>query len=199
VHGKVTRLESYGAFVDIGGGVEGLVHVSNIARERLESPSDVLKVGQEVDAKVLEIKEGGKRIGLGMKQLLPDPWDEVDERLRPEQVLQAKVVRVTDFGAFLEIEPGLEGLLHVSQMAGGGSRRGGRGGGPEVGSVLTVRVVSVDRFERRISLSSFDSRGAVIGSEDAADVGEIDRVLEQSKDHSVGTNLGDLFRKALEE
>lgn len=200
VHGKVTRIESYGAFVDIGGGVEGLVHVSNIARERLDSPEDVLKVGQQVDAKVLEIKEGGKRIGLGMKQLLPDPWDDVEDRLRPEQVVQAKVVRVLDFGAFLEIVPGLEGLLHVSQIAGGSARKGRGGkGGPEVGSELTVRVVSVDRIERRISLSCFDSRGAVIGSEEAAGAAEIDQVLDESKNQTLGTNLGNLFKKALED
>ncbi len=200
VHGKVTRVESYGAFVDIGGGIEGLVHVSNISRERVENASDVLKAGQQVDAQVLEIKEGGKRIGLGMKQLLPDPWDDVEERMRPEQVVQAKVAKVMDFGLFLELEPGLEGLLHVSQMGDGDNRRNTRSkGGPAEGTELTVRVVSIDRAARRIALSRLDSRGALIGSEEAAGAAEIDQVLRASEDQNLGTNLGNLFKKALED
>jgi ribosomal protein S1 len=200
VRGKITRVESYGAFVDIGNGIEGLVHVSNLSRKRVENPADVVKVGQEVAAMVLDIKEGGKRIGLGLKQLEPDPWDDAVHRYRTDQVVEARVVKLMEFGAFMELEPGLEGLLHVSQMSSGGegAPRPGRrkSGGPAVGDVLSVRVQNVDPMERRISLSRLDARGALLGSEEAADAGEIDEVLKDST-KQIGTNLGSLFKKAL--
>ncbi len=196
VHGKVTRVESFGAFVDIKNGVEGLVHVSNIARERVNDAKDVLKVGQEVHAKVLEIKEGGKRIGLGLKQLLPDPWDDAEERYQTDQIVQARVVKAMEFGLFLELEPGLEGLLHVSQMGEAGRRGGRRKDGPAAGSMLAVRIVSIDRAQRRIALSRLDTHGALIGSEEAAGAAEIDDVLKSGREQ-LGTNLGNLFKKAL--
>ena len=195
--GKVKRVETFGAFVDIGG-VEGLVHVSNIARERVEDASEVLKVGQDVQVMVLDIKEGGRRIGLGMKQLLPDPWDDAQYRYRPDQVVDAKVVRAMDFGWFMELEPGLEGLLHVSQLGDGAPRGARKKGGPEVGESLSVRIVNVDPAQRRIGLSRLDSRGALIGSEEAAGAAEIDEVLRDSEgQQNLGTNLGNLFKKAL--
>lgn len=197
VRGKVTRIENFGAFVDIGGGVEGLVHVSNISRTRVEDPNDVLKVGQEVEAQVLDIKDGGKRIGLGMKQLEPDPWDTAVEKYAVDQLVEAKVVKVLDFGAFLELEPGLEGLLHVSQMGDGGGQRGGRRKPScAVGDAMTVRISNVDPMERRISLSLLDPRGAKLGSDEAAGSNEIEDVLKDS-DQEIGTNLGNLFKKAL--
>lgn len=198
VRGKVTRVEPYGAFVDIGGGVEGLVHVSNISRQRVEDASQVLEPGQEVEAKVLEIKEGGKRIGLGMKQLLPDPWDDDELLPRPDQVLEAKVTKVMEFGVFMELRPGLEGLLHVSQLGDGG-RTGRRRDLPAPGASLSVRVVSVDRASRRIALSRLDPRGALLGSEEAADAAEIDDVLRSGEGRSLGTNLGNLFKRAMGE
>ncbi len=197
VHGKITRVEGFGAFVDIGGGVEGLLHVSNISRKRVEDVSEVLSPGQEVKVMILDIKEGGRRIGLGMKQLEPDPWDDAVHRYRDDQIVEATIVKVLDFGAFLELEPGLEGLLHVSQMGDGGGQRGGRkqaGGTP--GEKLTVRIASIDPMERRISLSTLDSRGAKLGSEEAAGAAEIDSVLRDGK-QQIGTNLGNLFKKAL--
>lgn len=199
VRGKVTRIESFGAFVNIGDGVEGLVHVSNLSLKRVDDPNDVLEVGQEVEAKVLDIKDGGQRIGLGIKQMQPDPWEHVATRLQPDTIVEAKVTRLMEFGAFMEIEPGLEGLLHISQM-GTGNQQGGRrrgAGGLEIGQELSVRVQEVDSFARRISLSRLDSRGALLGSEEAADVGEIDAVLRDGQSRNLGTNLGNLFKKAM--
>ena len=197
LHGKVTRVEGFGAFVDIGGGVEGLLHVSNISRKRVEDVSEVLSTGQDVKVMILDIKEGGRRIGLGMKQLEPDPWDDAVHRFRDDQIVEATVMKVLDFGAFLELEPGLEGLLHVSQMGDGGGQRGGRAK-PSCtpGEKLTVRIESIDPMERRISLSMLDSRGAKLGSEEAAGAAEIDNVLRESS-QQIGTNLGNLFKKAL--
>jgi ribosomal protein S1 len=195
VQGKVTRTEPFGAFVDIGGGLEGLVHVSNLSLRRVENASEVLRKGQEVRVKVLEIKEGGKRIGLGMKQLEADPWQGAASRYPENAVVQGTVVRLTEFGAFLELEPGLDGLLHVSQMGPERVRR------PKdvlaAGQELAVRVVSIDPGRQRISLSRLDPRGAVIGSDQAVDGGMIEDVIRSTEGAGAQTNLGDLFRKAL--
>ncbi|MCZ6598461.1 MAG: S1 RNA-binding domain-containing protein [Planctomycetota bacterium] len=197
LHGKVTRLETFGAFVDVGHGVEGLVHVSNISYRRVERPDEVLRVGQEVDVQVLEVTEGGRRIGLGMKQLEADPWDDADTRFATDAVVEGTVRRLVDFGAFVEIAPGLEGLLHVSAMGHGRVRHA-----KDVlsqGEKVSVRVVKIDKSARRISLSRLDSRGVLLGSEDSAEGEVVDEVLRESEQKQVGTNLGDLFRKALKK
>ncbi len=196
VRGKVTRVEPFGAFVDLGRGVEGLVHVSNLSRKRVEKPDEVVEVGQSVEAQVLKIEEGGKRIGLGMKQLEPDPWDDAAAFLRPDQVVTGKVVRLMDFGAFVEVAEGVEGLLHVSQMAKDRVRR--PQDAVKVGEEVQVRVQSIDPVARRISLSRLDARGAVLGSEDAVDDAIIDEVIQQNQSAPSGTNLGSLFKRALE-
>ncbi|HED66292.1 MAG TPA: S1 RNA-binding domain-containing protein [Planctomycetes bacterium] len=192
--GKVTRIEPFGAFVDLGG-IEGLLHVSNISHQRVEHPEEKLAVGQDVEVQILRIEEGGKRIGLGMKQLETDPWDEAAERLRPDSIVTGTVRRIADYGAFVEVLPGIDGLLHVSQLGVGRVQR--VGSVVSVGDEVTVRVISVDPVARRISLSRLDPRGALIGSEEAAAGEEIEEVLRS--DSSIGTNLGALFKKALDK
>jgi ribosomal protein S1 len=197
VRGKVTRVESFGAFVDIGGGLEGLVHVSNLSRRRVENAGAVVAVGQEVQAQILEIKDGGKRIGLSMKALEPDPWEGVAHRFSVDSVVEGRVTRVADFGAFVELEPGLEGLLHVSQMGKDRVRRPSDLVKP--GDKLAVRIVSIATVERRLSLSRLDPRGAVLGSEEAVDASVIDEALGKNAPQPAKTNLGSLFKKALED
>jgi len=194
--GKVTRVEAFGAFIDVGNGLEGLCHVSNISRQRVNDVNDVLTVGQEVQVKVLEIKEGGKRIGLGMKQLEPDPWDEVEHRYHVDGQVSGKVTRIADFGAFVELEPGLEGLLHVSQL--GQDRVRKVSDAVKVGEEVTVRIQAIEVGARRISLSRLDSRGAVLGSDEAVDASVIDENLARPDDKGLSTNLGSLFKRALE-
>ena len=116
VSGTVRSLTDYGAFVDIGG-VDGLLHISDIAWGRIEKPADVLTVGQQIEAKVLKIEPAGKRISLGMKQLQPHPWDAVAGKYTAGERVRGKVTRVTDFGAFVELEPGIEGMIHLSEMS----------------------------------------------------------------------------------
>ena len=199
VTGKVTRIEPFGAFVDLGNGLEGLLHVSNISRKRVENPADVLEVNAEIQVQVLEIKDGGKRIGLGKKQLEPDPWDEIEHTLREGSVVTGKVTRVAEFGAFVEVMDGIDGLVHVSQL-GAGERVRRVSDVAKVGEEWTVRVVSIDRFAGRLGLSRLDSRGAIIGSEDSVEAGVIDEVLEKSnQQQTLGTNLGDLFKQALQK
>ncbi len=196
ISGKVTRIEEFGAFVNIGHGIEGLVHVSQISRKRVEKVDEHLKVGQDVQTMILEIKEGGKKISLGMKQLEPDPWDEVPHRLSVDAQITGKVTRLMDFGAFVEVLPGIEGLLHVSQISTERIQNIQRV--LSVGQEVAVRVSNIDPGSQRIGLSRLDARGAMIGSEDAVDNGDIQAALNQSPT-PMGTNLGDLFKKALEK
>lgn len=116
VLGTVRSLADYGAFVELGG-VDGLLHISDISWQRVAKPSDVLTVGDQIQVKVLKVDAASKRIGLGMKQLLPHPWDGIEDRLKVGDRLQGTVTRATDFGGFVEVEPGVEGMVHVSEMS----------------------------------------------------------------------------------
>jgi small subunit ribosomal protein S1 len=116
VTGTVRTLMPYGAFVDIGG-MDGLLHVSDISRARIAKPEDVLSVGQELELRILKIDPETRKISLGMKQLQPEPWETAAERYMPGARVTGTVTRVTDFGAFVELEPGLEGMIHVSEMS----------------------------------------------------------------------------------
>jgi len=116
-HGKIVSLTNYGAFVELEKGVEGLVHVSEMSwTRRVRHPSKLVNVGDEVDVQVLDVNKGQKRISLGMKQVEADPWDTIDQRYQPGMRVQGKVRNLTDFGAFVELEPGIDGLLHISDM-----------------------------------------------------------------------------------
>ena len=195
VRGRVKRLEAYGAFVEIAPGVEGLLHVSNIAHRAPERPDDALQIGQEVDVRILDVTEGGKRIGLGMKQLQRDPWDDVPGMLAEDQIVTGRVVRVLDFGAFVEVLPGVDGLLHASRLSRERVPDARRVLSP--GQEVTVRVARVDAHQKKIWLTRLDERGAVLGSDDAIDRADVAEVLE--RDHRpLGTNLGALFKKALD-
>ncbi|HUB19623.1 MAG TPA: 30S ribosomal protein S1 [Acidobacteriaceae bacterium] len=116
LEGKVRSLMSYGAFVDLGG-IDGLLHISDIAWSRVEKPEDVLTLGQDVRVKVLKIDAETRRISLGMKQLEPEPWEKAGEKYKAGDRVRGTVTRLTDFGAFVELEPGIEGLIHVSEMS----------------------------------------------------------------------------------
>ncbi|OAU94092.1 30S ribosomal protein S1, partial [Lacticaseibacillus rhamnosus] len=116
VEGKVARLTNFGAFVDLGG-VDGLVHVSEISFDHVDKPSDVLKVGQEIKVKVLNVDPDRNRISLSIKATLPQPWDDIEEKAPAGSVLTGTVKRLTTFGAFVEVFPGVEGLVHISQIS----------------------------------------------------------------------------------
>jgi ribosomal protein S1 len=164
---------------------------------RVGHPSEAVRIGQELELKILEISEGGRRIGLGLKQLQPDPWDEVAARYPVDTVFTGKVRRLTDFGAFIELVPGVEGLLHVSQLGGGHVRHAKEVLKP--GQQLTVRVTKMDVPAHRVSLSRLDTRGGMLDGESAADAGMISEVLQKTQESSIGTNLGALFKKALKK
>jgi ribosomal protein S1 len=195
VKGKIVRIEPFGAFVDLGGGIEGMVHVSHLSRRRVESPSELVAVGQEVEAKILEIKESGKRISLSMKELEPDPWTDVGARFAADMVVNGRVTRLTDFGAFVELSPGLEGLIHVSQLGKERVRRASDA--VRAGQELPVRILAIEPARQRISLSRLDARGAVLGSDEAVDSSVIDEAMQKNVSKPIGTNLGNLFKNAL--
>jgi small subunit ribosomal protein S1 len=152
VSGRVRNLTDFGAFVELEAGVDGLLHISDMSWTRnVAHPSELLKKGQDIDTVILSLDRENKRISLGLKQLQPDPWSTVAQRFPMGSRVTGKVVRLTDFGAFVELEPGVDGLLHVSQMANRPINR------PEdlvaVGDELTLLVIRVDPNERRIGLS----------------------------------------------
>lgn len=151
VPGIVRRLTDFGAFVDIGGGVEGLLHVSEMAWSRVRHPKDVLTEGDEVEVMVLEVNEERERISLSLKETLPDPWDTVDERFDTGQITQATITRVVDFGAFAKLEDGVEGLIHISQLADRHVASPSEVVSP--GDSVEVKVISLDKRARRIGLS----------------------------------------------
>src|SRR5213594_2205184 len=152
VSGRVRNLTDFGAFIELEPGVDGLLHISDMSWTRsVGHPSEVLKKGQEVETQILNIDRDNKRISLGLKQIQPDPWSTVAQRFPMGSRVTGKVVRLTDFGAFVELEPGVDGLLHISQM----SNRpiGTPAEVVNVGDELALLVIRVDPNERRIGLS----------------------------------------------
>ena len=150
VRGTVRSLADYGAFVDLGG-VDGLLHVGDISWSRIEKPGDVLTVGQEVEARVLKIEPERRRIGLGLKQLTPHPWDAVEGKYTAGQRVRGTVTRLMDFGAFVELEPGVEGLIHISEMA-WGKKVKSPADVVKPGETVEAIVLDSKPAERRISL-----------------------------------------------
>ena len=150
VHGTVRSLTDYGAFIDIGG-VDALLHVSDISRSRVSKPADVLSVGQEIEVKVLKIDPEKRRISVGMKQLEPDPWDSVAAKYKPGERAHGTVTRVLDFGAFVELEPGIEGLIHISEMSWAKKVRT-PSDVVKPGETVEAVILGVSAGERRISL-----------------------------------------------
>jgi small subunit ribosomal protein S1 len=150
VEGVVKNITDYGAFIDLGG-IDGLLHVTDISWKRVNHPSEALQVGQNVRVQIIRYNEENQRISLGMKQLESDPWDEVARRFTPGQKLHGKITNITDYGAFVEIEPGIEGLVHVSEMSWTKKNvHPNRIVNP--GDAVDVQVLDIDMDKRRISL-----------------------------------------------
>jgi len=151
--GIVSGLRDFGAFVDLGG-ADGLIHISELAWHRVKHPREVLRVGQEVEVYVLRLDQEGRRIGLSLKRLQPNPWTQVDELYHVGQIVEGVVSRVTQFGAFVSMEPGIEALLHASQIA---------DPAPEnpadflhEGQVIQARIISIEPHRQRLGLSLRD-------------------------------------------
>lgn len=151
VTGIVRRITDFGAFVDIGSGVEGLLHVSEMAWSRVRHPSDIVSEDDEIRIMVLNVDRESERISLGLKQTLPDPWDDIDERYRVGEIVEGQVTRVVDFGAFVKLEDGVEGLVHISQMA--DHHVNDPREVVQEGEEVQVKILSIDGAAHRIGLS----------------------------------------------
>lgn len=149
-HGTVSNICDFGAFVDLGG-IDGLIHISELSWDRVTLPQEVLQVGDEVDVYVLRVDRERKRIALSLKRLRPDPWSLVDQKYEIGQLVQGTVTNVVKFGAFVRIEEGIEGLVHISELA-EGSISNPRHVVKE-GDVLTLRLISINSRRRRMGLS----------------------------------------------
>ncbi|MFC2694938.1 MAG: S1 RNA-binding domain-containing protein, partial [Lactobacillus sp.] len=150
IEGKVSRLTGFGAFVDVGG-VDGLVHISEISYKHVDKPSDVLKTGQDIKVKVIGIDNEKHRISLSIKQTLPSPFEEATANLSEGDVIEGKVETLTSFGAFVEVADGIQGLVHVSEIS--YKHVDKPSDVLKVGETVKVRVLNIDPSKRRISLS----------------------------------------------
>jgi len=201
--GRVTSLADFGAFVNIEG-ADGLVHLSEISWDRIQHPSEVLKVGQEVKVKVISVDQERKRIGLSIRQLLKDPWLEKVEALKEGMLIQGTITHLTKFGAFARLDEDLEGLIHVSELS--EQRVGHPKEVVHEGDVVTLRVIKVDPERRRIGLSlrkvdspayaDFDWKMAL-----AEEVGKVneDEAEEESLEEELTVELVDEEVQVVEE
>ncbi len=151
VCGIVTNITEFGIFVDLGG-VEGLIHVSEISWGRVSHPTEVVSVGESVQAYVIQIDQDRSRIALSMKRLIPNPWESAEERYHPGQVVNAVITSVVPFGAFARLEEGLDGLIHSSEIS-HESSNGDQGCGLYEGQIVQVRILTVNAARQRLGLS----------------------------------------------
>jgi len=188
--GRVVSVRDFGAFVDLGGGIQGLLHVSEMGWSRVTSPNQVVAAGDQITVKVLRVDEATNKISLGLKQLLDDPWATVATTYGVGQVVSGRISRVAQFGVFVELAPGIEGLLPLSET--------GLGQDADVkrtfssGTQIDVVILQVDAAARRIRLSS----RAVATAEEADEVREYNERQDTSPAASVGS-LADKLRGAL--
>jgi small subunit ribosomal protein S1 len=189
VRGKVRNLTNYGAFVELEEGIDGMVHVSDVSWTRkVNHPSEVLKKGDEVDAIVLDVDVQNQRISLGMKQLQTDPWEEIDRHFRIGDVVSGKISKITNFGAFVELKDGIDGLVHISQIS--EDRVEKIKDVLKLAQDVTARVIKIDREERRIGLSI--KAAAYAAERLAAEAAQYDSL----KNGGDLANLGDIFDQA---
>lgn len=188
VSGRVKTITDFGIFIGLGEGVDGLVHVSEISwTKKIRHPSELFKKGQEVEAVVLSVDPKNERFSLGIKQLTPDPWKEATRRYRKGEIIQGKVTNVTDFGAFVELEEGIEGLVHVSEISREKVEKPSDVLKP--GELISAMILHVDPQERRIGLS-------LKGMKEKMEKSEIERYM--SNQSSASNSLGALIQEEME-
>ncbi|MEA4970429.1 MAG: bifunctional 4-hydroxy-3-methylbut-2-enyl diphosphate reductase/30S ribosomal protein S1 [Candidatus Pelethousia sp.] len=188
VHGVVRRLTDFGAFVDIGG-IDGLVHVTDVAWGRVKHPSDVLSIGQEVDLLIRDVDVEKQRVSLGYKQLQPKPWTMADQKYPVGSIVEGKVVRIVPFGAFVALEPTIDGLIHISQV--GVKRIDKVEDEINVGDIVRCKVLDVNPEAKRISLSRREvilEENPEIAEQLAAERAERERIAQERAEHRAPTS-----------
>ena len=197
VTGRVASVREFGAFVDLGAGVQGLLHVSEMGWSRVTDPSSVVKVGEEITVRVLRIEADGERIALGLKQLMADPWVAAAASYEVGQVKTGRITRIADFGAFVELEPGVEALAHFSTFAPTG-RADAWAKSIAVGQTAPFEVLAIDLDKKRIGV------GMVQDGAEVRDGKKVDEVKEY-RERQVATpsggigSLADQLRGALKK
>lgn len=170
VEGTVMRFTDYGAFVDLGG-IDGLLHISEISWGKLKHPDEVLEIGQKIRVKILSMNREKGKISLGLKQTTPEPWSVIGDKYHVDQIVEGKVVQLKEYGAFVELEPGLDGLVHISEVA--NKRVNNIGDELTVGQDVSAKILDIDTERKRISLSIKDAAGEAPAEEvEAAPVEE---------------------------
>jgi small subunit ribosomal protein S1 len=191
--GRVASVMSYGAFIDLGGGVQGLLHVSEMGWSRVSDPNAVVQSGDEITVKVLGVDDEKGKISLGLKQLQADPWAAALDTYEVGQVLKGNVTRVAEFGAFVELEPGIEALAHVSTFPQTGKREGWKAT-VSPGTEVAVEILSFDPDRKRIGIAVLHDRSAK--AEEQSDVREYSKRPGQAKSDGFGS-LADTLRDAI--
>lgn len=189
LEGTVQRIASFGAFVDIGG-VDGLVHISQLSHEHVDKVSDILKEGDKVNVKILSVDRDSERISLSIKETLPGPWEGIEDRAPKGSVLEGTVKRLVTYGAFVEVFPGVEGLVHISRIS--HQHIGTPNEVLEEGQKIDVKVVEVNSEDRRLSLSIKD----LIDNEDDNSYGDYE--MKEEKGFSLSDVIGDQLKKFTE-
>jgi len=193
IEGQIKNITDFGVFIGIEDGIDGLVHVSDISwTRRVKHPGELFTKGQTVQAVVLNIDVENERLSLGIKQLVPDPWDEIPRRYRPGSRVKGRVTSVTDFGVFLEIEEGIEGLVHVSELS--HEKVATPKDFANVGDELEAVVLSVDMVEKKIALSIKSLQTAIDKAELASYMG-----AQGEATSSFGDLLKEKLKKSTEE
>ncbi|SFE33612.1 30S ribosomal protein S1 [Alteribacillus iranensis] len=190
VKGTVQRLTDFGAFVDIGG-VDGLVHISQMAHHRVESPGEIVNEGDEIDVKILAVDSESERVSLSIKETLPGPWTTIEGQIEPGDIIEGEVKRLVSFGAFVEVAPGVEGLVHISQIA--NRHIGTPGEVLEEGQAVKAKVLDINPSEQRISLSIRE-----LEKEETPDKKVQQEYEAPEEDHS-GFSLGDMIGDQLKK
>lgn len=194
IEGKVARLTNFGAFVDIGG-VDGLVHVSELSHEHVKSPEDVVSIGETVNVKIKSVDKDSERISLSIKDTLPSPFESIKGEFNEGDVIEGTVVRLANFGAFVEIKPGVQGLVHISEIS--HSHIGSPSEALEPGQVVSVKVLGVDVENERISLSI----KATLPNENVIESNSetTQSYLDNGSDDEDNPTLGDVFGDKLKD
>ncbi|WP_027417470.1 30S ribosomal protein S1 [Aneurinibacillus terranovensis] len=189
IEGTVQRLTDFGAFVDVGG-VDGLVHISEIAHQHVDKPSDVLKEGDKVNVKVLKVDKDNERISLSIKAAQPGPWEQAAKDFKAGEIVKGVVKRLVSFGAFVEVAPGVEGLVHISQIA--NRHIATPGEVLKEGEEVQVKILDINVDEERMSLSIREVEG---GEKQPKKESKKETTTTYSSDDNggMGVTLGDLF------
>ena len=193
IDGKIMRFTEYGAFVDIGG-IDGLLHISEISWGKLRHPEEVLSIDQEIKVKILSMNKDKEKISLGYKQNLPEPWSIINEKYQVGQMITGKAVQLKEYGVFVELEPGLDGLVHISEVS--HTRINNIAEEIKVGQDVTAKILEIDKDRKRISLSIKESMEKPEGTDDEY---EGDAAADGEPDATIGEKIietaGDVIEK----